>query len=146
MINYIGQKIVFKIFLCNKRFSVLKEELEYRGIRQDKYVALIPDSIVETPLQFIYATLSLVIYGNEFKIRNKGLFYVMMCIGEDQISDAVNLLEESYKESSRYYIVFLEEYSDLNLKECSPSDIVDLESFSNVKTIVKNLDKIVRRL
>lgn len=146
IIQYLDKKIGFSVFLCEKKFDTLKKELNYRSIKSGEPIALIPSSLVKTFLQFIYATLAYAIYSKIFKIRNQGLILVMFLIGEDQIIDTINILENEYGKADKYYILIIgSNRSKADLSTCKPYVYKD-NPLLDLEVIVKNLDVLIKHL
>ncbi len=147
-LTYLDKKIYFCISICSKNRDTIENELIHIGLNRDEIQAIIPENLVKTPLQFIQALINHILYGSEFNVRNKGLLLSMLVIGEDQISEAVEILSRSYRESTRYYLLSISD-SCRNIADqtCEPFIINDIsQEWMHYKQLVKNLASLLKRL
>jgi len=147
VVKYIDREIVLNTYVCSKACGDLDSEVQYRGIKPEYTVSIIPEKAVTSPLQIVFATLAYAVYGDELRARNKGLAYAMLVIGEDQITEAVEFLRRTYKESDKYYVIeFGSESSLWNKEGCSVESVITFEKFVDASIIEKNLEKLMRRV
>lgn len=147
-LTYLNSKYCFCISVCTKERSSIEEEVEQLSARYNLVQAIIPERLVRTPLQFIQAVLNYYLYGEELGVKNKGLLLSMFVIGEDQISEAVNVLRREYVESSKYFLLALDCNCESALHEnCAPY-VIDSLSQEQIRceSTVKNLAKLLKRL
>jgi len=144
-LSYLDKELVLKIYVCAKRYEDLDDELQYRGVKPEQYTSLVPETAVYSNLQVIFAALATLTYGEEYRVKNRGLLFAMFLIGEDQISTVTSLLREGYKASSKYYLITLERDLCCNTTNCHPVNLLEQKCDLNVDVIEKNLDMIIRR-
>ncbi len=145
-IEYFRRKYTFQILECNKKYGELEQELNYRKIKSEHPIALVPASLIKTFLQYIYAVLSYIIYSTEFKVKNQGLLIIMLITGVDQISSIIPVLRREYEKSVSYYLLIIgDKKYEINCSECKPYDYED-NILSKVEIIVKNMDKLIKRV
>lgn len=126
------------LYSCKNITGDLKKEIEYRGIKPEDPVSIIPENIIETPLQLIQAALAYKIYSSELeRIRNKGLLLAMLATGTSQISEVVKILGDEVEKRKQYYILGVDCIPQ-NTSECTPLDYRSVGT-GFVKPLVKNI-------
>jgi len=147
VVKYFGREIVLNTYVCSKVCGDLDSEVQYRGIKPEYSISLIPEKAVTSPLQIVFATLAYIVYGDELRTRNKGLAYAMLVVGEDQITEVVEFLRRTYKESGKYYVIeFGGESSLWNRDGCSIDSVITFKEFVDASIIEKNLETLMRRI
>jgi len=147
VVKYFGRETVLNTYVCNKVCGDLDSEVQYRGIKPEYSISLIPETALTSPLQIIFATLAYIVYGYELRTRNKGLAYAMLVIGEGQITEAVEFLRRTYRESGKYYVIEFGGDSGLwNRESCSIDSVITFKELVDASIIEKNLETLMRRI
>lgn len=130
------------IHLCRNITSKLFDEVKLRSIKQDDPMALIPVTLVETPLQLIQGAIYYKIYSSRItRIRNKGLLLASMSLGIKQLNELVDKLENEIERGVDYYLVSVDAEPAIT-SSCNPADLSGVEDRS-LHTLVKNTQFII---
>ena len=130
------------IHLCRNITSKLLDEVKLRAIRQDDPIALIPVTLVETPLQLIQGAVYYKIYSSRItRTRNKGLLLASMSLGIKQLNELVDKLGSEVEKGVDYYLVSVDT-EPVVTNSCNPADLSGVEDKS-LRTLVKNTQFII---
>lgn len=109
-ITYLGSRYEVSAFICGKLSPSLEDEIRLRGIGPDKPVALVPSSLISSPLQILQGAFHYAVYADKLKrVRNRGLLLAMLMAGFRQLNDFISAAEMEFARSADYYIVALGE-------------------------------------
>lgn len=144
-IEFFDKKLVSHMYLCEKITSSIDDELSARKLDPSGLVIILPSQLVATPLQIVQGLLHYVVYAGRLeKIKNRELLIALLTIGVRQLNQAVKMLEDSYIESSTYYMVCIDgDKAPCLSDKCKP---VDIESFSlrdARRTLAKNIENVL---
>jgi hypothetical protein len=127
------------IYKCSNLYKNLLKEVEYRLIKPEDPVAIVPISLIETPLQLLQGSLYYKLYSNGVKrVKNRGLLLAMMITGNKQINKVVGALGVEIERGVDYYLVSLES-PPLNTNMCTPLSSLEIDGSREVlRPLVKN--------
>jgi hypothetical protein len=127
------------IYKCSNLYKNLLKEVEYRLIKPEDPVAIVPISLIETPLQLLQGSLYYKLYSNGVKrVKNRGLLLAMMITGNKQINKVVGALGVEIERGVDYYLVSLES-PPLNTNMCTPLSSLEIDRSREVlRPLVKN--------
>jgi hypothetical protein len=127
------------IYKCSNLYKNLLKEVEYRLIKPEDPVAIVPISLIETPLQLLQGSLYYKLYSNGVKrVKNRGLLLAMMITGNKQINKVVGALGVEIERGVDYYLVSLESLPS-NTDMCTPLSSLKIDGSREVlRPLVKN--------
>ncbi|MEM2024696.1 MAG: hypothetical protein QXW94_00145 [Desulfurococcaceae archaeon] len=135
------QSIRVYTYLCESGGS-LTEEISRRGISPDKPVAMLPVSMVESPLQLIQGAIHYAMHAPRInRIKNRGLLLASLITGVTQLSELVESLERELRGRGNFYLVSVD-VPPCNTDKCVPiaprfnEDMYSGKIIKNVKCIL----------
>ncbi|MEM4717725.1 MAG: hypothetical protein QXE81_03060 [Desulfurococcaceae archaeon] len=94
------------LYLCKAKTTSLLEEIEYRKFNSKNPITLIPVNLVENMVQLLQGSLYYKIYAQRVhRVRNQGLLLASFILGVRQLNDLLDILEKSFVNTDKYYIV-----------------------------------------
>lgn len=130
------------IYLCRNKTNKLLSEVQLRSIKPDDPAALIPVTLIETPLQLIQGAIYYRIYSDRLtRIRNKGLLLASMILGVKQLGELIDKLEKEVGRGVDYYLVSVDTPLDA-VNECSSINMEEVRSTS-LSALVKNTQFVI---
>ncbi|MEM4481747.1 MAG: hypothetical protein QXK88_04100 [Desulfurococcaceae archaeon] len=135
------QSIRVYTYLCESSGS-LAEEISRRGVSPDKPVALLPLSMVESPLQLIQGAIHYAMHAPRInRIKNRGLLLASLITGVTQLSELVESLERELRGRGNFYLISVDA-PPCNTDKCVPialrfnEDMYSEKLIKNVKCIL----------
>ncbi|ADI32649.1 hypothetical protein [Staphylothermus hellenicus] len=147
MINYLGKTIYFHIFSCKKSRENIDEEIDRLKLDNKTVYALIPVNTIQSINQLIQGVLHYYIYEKTYtRIRNKGLLLSMFILGQKQLRDTINKINNGFSSSKNYYLIIIGDQKTSIRDKCVPTDLVfDLRD-DDFKVLAKNIQSVLETL
>lgn len=143
-LEYLGFHHEISALICEKLSASLEDEIKLRGLGPEKPIALVPSSLISSPLQILQGAFHYIANAERFRrVRNRGLLLAMLMTGFRQLNDFISAAERGYARSASYYIVALEE--DFNKTKCGELSFEELRiQVSPIRELlVKNVDAVL---
>jgi hypothetical protein len=140
-INLSWRNLILDVYIykCSNIYKNLLKEVEYRLIKPEDPIAIVPTSLIKTPLQLLQGSLYYKLYSNGIKrVKNRGLLLAMMITGNKQINKVVEALGVEIERGVDYYLVSLESPPS-NTNMCTPLSSLEIDGSREVlRPLVKN--------
>lgn len=119
-LNWRGLTVSLYAYFCENNSKSLIGEVSKRGVSPDAPMALVPTTLVESPLQLVQGAIHYAIYATRVtRIKNRGLLLASMITGITQLNELIENLESEFRDGADFYLVSVD-VPPSNTEECMP--------------------------